>query len=73
MATTKLKSDINGAVWKILTKVGQRIAPGSEIMIVESMKMEIPIISEDGGVISSIDVKEGDPVSPGQIVATLDS
>ncbi len=72
MAQINLKSDINGAVWKLIAQPGQVIEPGGTLLIIESMKMEIPVIAEDGGTVVAITVKEGELVATGQVVATLD-
>ncbi|MCL4767002.1 MAG: biotin/lipoyl-binding carrier protein [Hyphomicrobiaceae bacterium] len=72
MAKIKIASEITGAVWKITTQVGQSIAAGEPLMILESMKMEIPVVSEDGGTVREILVKEGDAVQEGQIVAIVE-
>lgn len=66
------KSEVTGSVWKIVTKVGQSLEPGDTLMIIESMKMEIPAIAEDGGTIQKFLVKEGEAVTEGQIVAKID-
>ncbi|MFZ5557150.1 MAG: biotin/lipoyl-binding carrier protein [Pseudomonadota bacterium] len=66
------KSEVTGSVWKIVTEVGQRLEPGDTIMILESMKMEIPVIAEDGGTLRQLLVQEGVPVTEGQAVAVLE-
>jgi biotin carboxyl carrier protein len=58
-------------VWRILAKVGDKVAEEDQIMILESMKMEIPVLSPDAGTIKEILVREGDAVSEGQAVAVL--
>jgi acetyl-CoA carboxylase biotin carboxyl carrier protein len=65
------KSEVTGAVWKIVTAVGQTLEPGDTIMIIESMKMEIPVIAEEGGTIEEFRVEEGKSVTEGQVVAVL--
>jgi biotin carboxyl carrier protein len=72
MAQYKAKSEITGSVWKINVKNGDAVASGDVLMILESMKMEIPVIAEDDGVISEILVKEKDAVTDGQVVALID-
>lgn len=72
MASYEAKSEVTGSVWKIVTEVGQQLAPGDTIMILESMKMEIPVIAEDGGTIREFLVQEGVPVTEGQAVAVLE-
>lgn len=72
MATIEIKSEITGSVWKIITKPSDAVASGDALMILESMKMEIPVIAEDGGTIVEILVIEGQAVSEGQVVALLE-
>lgn len=71
MALLKIKAEVAGSVWKIVTKAGQALAAGDTIMILESMKMEIPVIAEDGGTLAELLVAEGEPVTEGQVLATL--
>ena len=72
MASIQVKSEITGTVWKVITRPGERVAAGDTLVIVESMKMEIPVITEDGGTVKEILVKEKDPVAEGQVVAVLE-
>lgn len=72
MASYEAKSEVTGSVWKIVTEVGQKLEAGDTIMILESMKMEIPVIAEDGGTIREFLVQEGVPVTEGQAVAVLE-
>lgn len=67
-----VKSPIVGTVWKIQVAVGDTVAEEDDIMILESMKMEIPIEAEVGGVIASLGVKEGDQVAEGDVLATIE-
>jgi len=68
----EVKSQIKAIVWKVLKKTGDTVKIDDEILILESMKMEIPISSEFNGKIKSIEVSEGDEVDEGQIVAILE-
>ncbi len=72
MARIEVKSEITGTLWKVLSQPGDKVEGGDTLMIVESMKMEIPVITEDGGVVKEILVKEKDPVAEGQVVAILE-
>jgi biotin carboxyl carrier protein len=72
MAKIEVKSEITGTVWKVITKPGDRVEGGDTLVIVESMKMEIPVITEDAGTVKEILVKEKDPVAEGQVVAVLE-
>jgi acetyl-CoA carboxylase biotin carboxyl carrier protein len=71
MADIKVRSEVAGSVWKIEKQIGDAIAGGDTIMIIESMKMEIPVICEDSGTLTAIHVKEGDAVAEGGVVATV--
>ena len=73
MAECEAKSEVTGSVWKIVTEVGQKIAAGDTIMIIESMKMEIPVIAEEDGTVVRFLVTEETAVSEGQVVAVLES
>ncbi|HLX28513.1 MAG TPA: biotin/lipoyl-binding carrier protein [Casimicrobiaceae bacterium] len=73
MATCEVKADVTGSVWKIVTAIGQKVDAGDTIMIVESMKMEIPVIAEEGGTIREFRIAEGDSVAEGQTVAILET
>ena len=68
----EVKSQIKAIVWKVLKKTGDTVKIDDEIVILESMKMEIPISSEFNGKIKSIEVSEGDEVDEGQIIAILE-
>jgi len=72
VASIEVKSVVTGSVWKIVASVGQRLSAGDEIMILESMKMEIPVIAEDGGVLKELKVAEGTTVNEGQVVAVIE-
>ena len=72
MAREEIQSEVTGTVWKIETKVGDAIAEGDSLMILESMKMEIPVISTEAGKLVEILVKEEQPVAEGQVVAVIE-
>lgn len=65
------RAEVTGMVWKITTNVGDAVDEGTTIMILESMKMEIPVIAEDGGTIVEMLVAEGESVTEGQPVALI--
>ena len=73
MATIDVRTDITGSVWKIVKRVGDRVAEDEPILILESMKMEIPVVATDAGVILEILVKEGDTVSEGAVAARIEA
>ncbi len=73
MATTiELKADITGSVWKILKRPGEKIDEEEPVLIMESMKMEVPVSSPEAGVVREILVKEGETVSDGTVVARVE-
>jgi acetyl-CoA carboxylase biotin carboxyl carrier protein len=67
-----VKAELVGNLWKIVTEIGQQVDEDDTIMILESMKMEIPIVSPVAGTIREILVKEGDIVQEGQTVAIVE-
>ena len=72
MTTIELRTEITGNVWKVLKAPGDRVNEGEDIIILESMKMEIPITASEAGVIRDIRVHEGGTVTDGDVVATLE-
>ena len=66
-----IKAHIPGTVWKIEVKVGDKVAEGTTVAILESMKMEMPVESEDEGEVDEIFIKEGQPVTEGAPLMTL--
>lgn len=70
--SVEVRSEITGKVWKIETKVGDTVAEEDEIMIIESMKMEIPVLSPGAGRIVEFKVAEGDSVEEDQVLAILE-
>jgi acetyl-CoA carboxylase biotin carboxyl carrier protein len=73
MAREEIQSEVTGTVWKIEAKVGDDVADGDTLMILESMKMEIPVISTEDGKVAEILVKEEEPVAEGQAVAVVET
>jgi acetyl-CoA carboxylase biotin carboxyl carrier protein len=73
MAIVNVKSEIAGNVWKIQLKAGDKVEADGEIMILESMKMEIPVLSPKAGTVKEIKVAEGEAIGEGQLVAILDA
>ena len=71
MAEQPIKTEITGKVWKIEVAVGDKVAEEDPIMILESMKMEIPVLAPGSGTVKQILVGEGDAVTEGQTVAVI--
>jgi acetyl-CoA carboxylase biotin carboxyl carrier protein len=72
MARMEITSEVTGKVWKIVAVPGTSLAIDEEILILESMKMEIPVLMAETGTLLEILVAEGDAVEDGQIVAIID-
>ena len=71
MAQHRIESLVTGTVWKIERQAGDIVAEGDTILIIESMKMEIPIDAPANGVLGELLVAEGESVSEGQVLALL--
>jgi len=72
VAQVEVKSEITGKVWKVETKVGDKLEEDDPILILESMKMEIPIMAPADGTLIEILVAEEDAIEEGQTVALFD-
>jgi len=72
MSKREARSEVSGFVWKIEAAPGQRVAKGDTLILIESMKMEIPVIAEVDGVVVAITVEEGAAVNEGSTVAILE-
>ena len=73
MSDTEVESEITGNVWKIEVKVGDKVKEEDVIMILESMKMEIPVEAPCAGTIKEMLVKEEQAVDEDQILAIIES
>ena len=67
-----IEAHITGNVWKIQVKVGDEVSEEDEVIILESMKMEIPVESEDDGVVKEILCEEGQSVTEGDVLIVLE-
>ena len=72
MARIEVKSEITGTVWQVKSKPGDKVESGDTLVVIESMKMEIPVIAEGGGTVVDICVAEGASISEGDVVAILE-
>ena len=68
----EVEAHITGTVWKIECQVGEQIEEGDTVVILESMKMEIPVEAEDDGVVKEIRCEEGQSVSEGDVLVVLE-
>lgn len=73
MAAESIESEVTGTVWKVLVSVGSQVKQDEPLMIIESMKMEIPVESTCDGIVSELCVKEEEAIEEGQIVALVES
>ncbi len=72
MANVKAESEVTGMVWKVLKQAGESFDDEEVLMIIESMKMEIPVTAEGAGTVISVLVAEGASVSEGDTLMVLD-
>ena len=73
MASFKVESEVSGNVWKIVASVGDRVNEGDTLMILESMKMEIPVEAPRAGTVAEICVAPEEAIEEGHVVAVLDA
>lgn len=69
--SVKIEAGAAGKVFKLEASVGQAVKKGDAVVILEAMKMEIPVVAPQDGTVASIDVAVGDPVEAGALLATL--
>jgi biotin carboxyl carrier protein len=68
----EIHAEMVANVWKVVAKAGDAVEEGDTLVILESMKMEIPVIAESDGVVKQIAVSEGDVVQEGDLIAVVD-
>jgi acetyl-CoA carboxylase biotin carboxyl carrier protein len=59
-------------VWKVVASEGDTVEEGDTLVILESMKMEIPVLAEDAGTLASLKVAEGDVIQEGDLIAVIE-
>ncbi|KKE79801.1 MULTISPECIES: acetyl-CoA carboxylase biotin carboxyl carrier protein subunit [Bacillaceae] len=67
----EIKANLAGVVWQVLVSHGEEIIENQDVVILESMKMEIPIESEKSGKVKEVKVKEGDFVNEGDVLMVV--
>jgi len=67
----EIRAEMVANVWKIVVNEGDEVSDGDTVVILESMKMEIPVLAESDGVITKLAVSEGDVVQEGDLIAVL--
>ncbi len=66
-----VRAELTATVWKVVAEVGSVVAAGDELLILESMKMEIPVTAPEGGTLAEMNVAEGDAVAEGDVLAVV--
>ncbi len=69
--SVEVKAGAAGKVFKLEASVGQSVKKGDAVLIIEAMKMEIPVVAPEDGTVASINVAVGDPIDAGTVLATL--
>ncbi len=67
----EVRAEMVANVWKVVAAEGQQVDAGDTLVILESMKMEIPVLAEEAGTLSKLHVAEGDVVQGGDLIAVL--
>jgi acetyl-CoA carboxylase biotin carboxyl carrier protein len=70
-AVAEVRAEMVANVWKVLVSEGDHVEDGDTLVILESMKMEIPVLAETPGVISKLHVAEGDVVQEDELIAEI--
>jgi acetyl-CoA carboxylase biotin carboxyl carrier protein len=69
---TEVRAEMVANVWKVVAAEGGAVADGDTLVILESMKMEIPVLAESSGTITKLAVAEGDVVQEGDLIAVIE-
>jgi acetyl-CoA carboxylase biotin carboxyl carrier protein len=68
----EIRAEMVANVWKVVKAAGDEVAEGDTLVILESMKMEIPVVAESDGTVGEIAVNEGDVVQEGDLIAVIE-
>ena len=68
----EIRAEMVANVWKVVATAGEPVAEGDTLVILESMKMEIPVLAESDGTLRELAVNEGDVVQDGDLIAVID-
>jgi acetyl-CoA carboxylase biotin carboxyl carrier protein len=69
---SEVRAEMVANVWKVVAAEGDAVDDGDTLVILESMKMEIPVLAEDSGTLTTLAVAEGDVVQEGDLIAVID-
>jgi acetyl-CoA carboxylase biotin carboxyl carrier protein len=67
----EVRAEMVANVWKVVATEGDQVEDGDTLVILESMKMEIPVLAEGGGTLTKLHVAEGDVIQEGDLIATI--
>ena len=67
----EIRAEMVANVWKVVAATGDRVDDGDTLVILESMKMEIPVLTEHAGTVTAVGVTEGDVVQEGDVIAVI--
>ena len=68
----EIRAEMVANVWKVVAAEGDSVADGDTVVILESMKMEIPVLSEGAGTVTQMAVSEGDVIQEGDLIAVIE-
>ncbi len=68
----EVRAEMVANVWKVVAAEGDQVSDGDTLVILESMKMEIPVLAEAAGILTTLHVAEGDVVQEGDLIAVID-
>ncbi|WP_214110800.1 biotin/lipoyl-binding carrier protein [Acrocarpospora catenulata] len=68
----EVRAEMVANVWKVVVAPGDTVEDGDTLVILESMKMEIPVVAEDAGVVAQLKVAEGDVIQEGDLIAVIE-
>ncbi len=69
---SEVRAEMVANVWKVVAAQGSAVADGDTLVILESMKMEIPVLAEESGTLTKLAVAEGDVVQEGDLIAVIE-
>jgi len=68
----EVRAEMVANVWKVVASEGDHVQDGDTLVILESMKMEIPVLAENSGTLTKLDVAEGDVIQEGDLIAVIE-
>lgn len=68
----EIRAEMVANVWKVVASAGDQVGDGDTLVILESMKMEIPVVAESEGTVTQLAVAEGDVVQEGDLIAVIE-